>query len=59
MHRNLDSTSELTEFAPLSPEDKSSFGLLGLSKFFRLGKGNFMLLFLFIAICCYNLLNKF
>ncbi|KAK6645654.1 hypothetical protein RUM43_001934 [Polyplax serrata] len=38
MHRNLDSTSELTEFAPLSPEDKSSFGLSGISKFFKLGR---------------------
>lgn len=39
MSRNLESTSQLTEFAPLSPEDKSTFGLLGFSKFFKLGKG--------------------
>ncbi|KAL0271738.1 UNVERIFIED_CONTAM: hypothetical protein PYX00_008735 [Menopon gallinae] len=38
MSGNIEGKSDLTEFPPLSPEDKTSFGLLGFLKFFKARK---------------------
>lgn len=59
MSRNLESTSQLTEFAPLSPEDKSSFGLLGFSKFFKLGKGIVIYIYSIILHPLFNFFMRF